>query len=79
MKKFSLILLLLLVGAIGFTSEYVHYGFSVKCAKCVELAEKGVSLEKQIAWRTHHYREKDGKTYAMYRCQGGHQYWAEIR
>ena len=77
----------LLIGAIlaalmvaVFAGEYVHHGFSVKCARCVELQHNGDSgIQVQIAWRTHEYKTVDGKTYALYRCQGGHSYWAEIR
>lgn len=79
MKKALVILLLLLVGAIGFTTEYSHYGFSVKCARCKELKDSGVALEQQIAWRTVEYKSENGKTYAKYKCQGGHVYWAELK
>lgn len=79
MKKFLMVLLLCLVGAIGFTTEYAHYGFSVKCARCVELHRTDPGLSIQIAWRTCDYKTENGKTYAIYRCGGGHQYWAEIK
>lgn len=68
-----------MVGAIGFTTEYAHYGFSVKCARCVELHEKDAGLSIQIAWRTCDYKKENGKVYAIYKCQGGHKYWAEIK
>lgn len=62
-----------------FASDYAHYGFNVKCARCKELKDKGVALEQQIAWRTHIYKSENGKTYAIYRCAGGHEYWAELK
>ena len=79
MKKFITVLLLLFVGAIGFTTTYHHYGHSVKCAKCVEEAKKWSGHYINVAWRTTEpYRKEGDKVYAQYHCFGGHYYWAEI-
>jgi len=79
MKKFITVLLLLFVGAIGFTATYHHYGHSVKCAKCVEESKKWPGQYINIAWRTTEpYRKEGDKVYAQYHCFGGHYYWAEI-
>lgn len=77
MKK-NLLILILSLFFVAFAGEYIHYGFTVKCAKCVELYEKDKTISKNIAWRTFHYKSENGKTYALYRCQGGHNYWAKI-
>ena len=79
MKKLFIILMLCLVGSVCFTTEYAHYGFSVKCAKCAELKLKDPCLEQQIAWRTCDYKKENGKTYALYKCRGGHSYWAVLK
>lgn len=78
MKKTLIVLLLLLVGTVGFTTEYGHYGFTVKCAKCTEMHAKNAKFMINIAWRTHNYKKIDGVTCAEYRCSGGHRYFAEI-
>lgn len=79
MKKLFISILFVLLCSFCFTASYSHSGFSVKCAKCKELKDKGVSLEQQIAWRTIEYKTENGKTYAKYKCAGGHQYWAELK
>lgn len=79
MKKLITVLLLLFVGAIGFTTTYHHYGHSVKCAKCVEESKKWPGHYINVAWRTTEpYRKEGDKVYAQYHCFGGHYYWAEI-
>ena len=80
MKKAILILLLLVVGGVLFPTEYIHYGHSVKCAKCVEESKRNPGHFVCVAWRTTEpYQKKDGKVYAQYHCYGGHYYWAEIK
>lgn len=66
------------MGVSGFTVSYKHYGFSVKCAKCIEQHNKNASYRMNIAWRTCNYKNIDGTTCAEYRCEGGHSYFAEI-
>lgn len=79
MKKLTIIMIIaLFICSLSF-ADYVHYGHNVKCAKCVELHEKDAGLEQQIAWRTHERKNVNGKAYALYKCPGGHKYWAEIR
>ena len=80
MKKAIIILLLLLVGGAIFTTEYIHYGHSVKCAKCIEQSKKWPGHYVNVAWRTAEpYKVIDGKVSALYHCYGGHYYWAEIK
>lgn len=64
-----------------FAGEYIHYGHTVKCAKCVEALKAGDStVQVQVAWRTTApYKKVGDKVYAQYHCYGGHYYWAEIR
>ncbi len=79
MKKIILILTLMFA-LCSFSSKYVHYGHSVKCAKCVEEAKQWPGHYVCIAERTlEPYKSEDGKTYAQYHCRGGHYYWAEIK
>lgn len=79
MKKIFAILLVLLLGAVGFTTTYRHHGHSVKCAKCVEQAKKWPGHYVSVAWRTTEpYKVIDSKVYAQYHCFGGHYYWAEL-
>ena len=79
MKKIFAILLVLLLGTVGFTTTYRHHGHSVKCAKCVEQAKKWPGHHVSVAWRTTEpYKVIDGKVYAQYHCYGGHYYWAEL-
>ena len=60
-------------------THYVHFGYSVKCAKCVESSKDTCHLPG-IAWRsTEPYKKKDGKVFACYKCEYGHKYWAELR
>lgn len=79
LKKLFFILLFSLFCVVGFTTEYAHYGYSVKCARCVELHQKDPGLSIQIAWRSYDYKTENGKTYAIYKCAGGHKYWAELK
>lgn len=76
-KKVSTLILLLLLSVSAFA--YTHYGFSVKCAKCIELHSAGQAIEIQIAWRTYDYKSENGKVFAIFRCPGGHKYWAELK
>lgn len=79
MKKFFMVVVLLFIGSIGFTTTYYHYGHSAKCAKCVEEFHKWPGRRINIAWRTTEPYKKEGdKVYAQYHCSGGHYYWAEI-
>ena len=79
MKKFFLVLVLLLATSFGFTTTYHHYGHSVKCAKCVEQAKEWPGYHVNVAWRTTKPYKKEGdKVYAQYHCSGGHYYWAEL-
>lgn len=79
MKKIFTVLALLFVGSIGFTTTYHHYGYFVKCAKCVEETKKRPGRNVNIAWRTTKpYKKEGNKVYAQYHCFGGHYYWAEI-
>lgn len=79
MKKKIIAILMLLVLSVAGVYAYAHYGFSVKCAKCVEISMKDPGIEIQIAWRTTEYKSENGKTYAIYKCAGGHKYWAELK
>jgi uncharacterized protein YxeA len=82
MKKKSIITIILIAIMFSvFAGEYIHYGYSVKCAKCVEAVKAGDStVQVQVAWRTNTpYKKKGDKVYAKYHCSGGHYYWAEIR
>ncbi len=79
MKKFLAILILFLIISLSSASNYKHYGFSVKCAKCVENSITNPGIHINIAWRTTDpYKKENGKVYARYRCAGGCDYWAEI-
>lgn len=81
MKRYFLILVLLLIGVFSFAadSNYVHHGYSVKCAKCVEQSFTTHRIPS-VAWRSNEpYQKKDGKVYALYKCEYGHKYWAELR
>lgn len=79
MKKFFMVVALLFIESIGFTTAYHHYGHSAKCAKCVEEFHKWPGRRINIAWRTTEPYKKEGdKVYAQYHCSGGHYYWAEI-
>jgi hypothetical protein len=79
MKKFFLVLILLLATSFGFTTTYHHHGYSVKCAKCVEQAKKWPGHHVCVAFRTTDpYKTENGKVYAKYHCMGGHYYWAEL-
>lgn len=82
MKKRSIITIILMAVMFSvFAGEYIHYGHTVKCAKCVEALKAGDStVQVQVAWRTTTpYKKVGDKVYAQYHCYGGHYYWAEIR
>lgn len=82
MKKKSIITIILMAIVFSvFAGEYIHYGYSVKCAKCVEALKAGNStIQVQVAWRTTApYKKVGNKVYAQYHCCSGHYYWAEIR
>ena len=82
MKKRSIITIILMAVMFSvFAGEYIHYGHTVKCAKCIEAVKAGDSTEQvQVAWRTTApYKKVGDKVYAQYHCYGGHYYWAEIR
>ena len=81
MKKNIITIILIAIMFSVFAGEYIHYGYSVKCAKCVEAVKAGDStIQVQVAWRTNTpYKKKGDKVYAKYHCFGGHCYCAEIR
>lgn len=81
MKKRNIATIILMVLAFSlFAGEYIHYGHSVKCAKCMEEAKKWPGHYVNVAWRTTEpYKKVGDKVYAQYHCFGGHYYWAEIR
>ena len=78
MKK-TIIAIILALLTMTVYADYIHHGFSVVCAKCTEWHNKDSSISKHIAYRTCEYKIEDGKVYALYKCDGGHQYWAEIK
>ena len=79
MKKILASLLVLLALFILTSGNYVHHCYSVKCAKCVEEMHETHHIPG-IAWRsTEPYKIEDGKVYALYKCEYGHMYWAELR
>lgn len=75
MKKLFIILLVLL-GTIFLTSSYAY---ARKCQKCKEDLENNKTRYYSIGIAhidfKEPYRVIDGKVYALYRCEYGHQYW----
>jgi hypothetical protein len=70
MKKIILILTLMFA-LCSFSSKYVHYGHSVKCAKCVEEAKEWPGHYICIAERTlEPYKTEDGKEIVFHSSMG---------
>lgn len=68
MKKRNIITIILMAVMFSiFAGEYIHYGYSVKCAKCVEAVKAGDStIQVQVAWRTNTpYKKKGDKVYII--------------
>ncbi len=72
-KKLVLFVLLFVIA-----HSLVGYSFSRRCKKCVESAKKNKRCYPEIGIATRDFGtpivHKDGKAYAMYKCQYGHVY-----
>ena len=80
MKKYILICVLFVLMTFGFAaSNYKHSCYSVKCAKCVEEQHKSHILPGVARRANEPYKKIDGKVYALYKCDYGHIYWAELK
>ncbi len=78
MKKILIVGLLLTMCNV-FSNEYSHTGFSAKCCMCVERHKQYSGYHINIARRTSKpYRKEGEDVYALYKCDGGHVYWAKL-